>query len=237
VEVGLGLYTTKELVMSGMSVTIAIVSIILVVIWIVAGVFITQANVKLHDYKNEDDPYAHPAWTYSFWAAFTTWTLVGIFTILLIAGLLIGGALFATGIGETEVAVTGVAKAAQDGIRTATGAVKPHISKLAIAALVVGVVLATTTGILSAMTAVDVRKIGTYDSDSVLKEAHDEAVKAAVICLTSVGLTVVAGVSYIWYVESKKKKYTEEVKEEKAEAAEKNREFLLQLEQTKQKQS
>ena len=56
---------------------------ILIIIWIISGGFVTQANVFLGPYKNKDQ-YLHSAYWYTFWAAFVTWTLIGIFILLII---------------------------------------------------------------------------------------------------------------------------------------------------------
>src|SRR5579871_6212246 len=73
--------------------------LILIIIWILSGGYVTQANILLTSYNQKDDD-LHSAYWHTFWAAFTTWTLVGLFIIFVILGIVGIVALFSTGIGE-----------------------------------------------------------------------------------------------------------------------------------------
>ena len=203
-------------------VVMTLAAIALIIIWIVAGGYITQANVKISGNKDNDGTdYLHNAYHYSFWAAFATWTLVGLAVILIVFGILIGGLLFATGVGEVALDSAAIAK----GI----SGVQPHVSKLGITLLVLGVVLGLITGILSAMTAVNVKKSSQYDSSEDLQKAHTDAVIASIITLTSVGLTFIAIIGYLVYVSKQKKKY--KLAHEKA--VEENKEYAKEILQIK----
>jgi hypothetical protein len=66
---------------------------VLILIWIVAGGFVTQANVFLHSHKGDDKNMKDAYW-YSFAAAFITWFLVGLFLLVGLAALVGFGSIF-----------------------------------------------------------------------------------------------------------------------------------------------
>lgn len=83
----------------------------LLLIWMVAGVFITDASVKLGSYKDVDSYFSSAYW-YAFWAAFITWFLVIlvflIIVIIIVLGLL-GFAVLSVGTaGAADVAIAEV---------------------------------------------------------------------------------------------------------------------------------
>src|SRR5579862_2094241 len=78
-------------------------AVVLIIIWILAGIFITQANVYLGPFKNIDSFFL-TAYNYTFWAAFITWFLVALFILLFILAIVGVIGLFSTGAGEAEVA-------------------------------------------------------------------------------------------------------------------------------------
>lgn len=195
---------------------------LLVIIWIIAGGFITQSNVFLGPYKNTDN-YLHDAYWYSFWAAFVTWTLIGIFIILVILSVIGVLALFGSGVGEAGAAAEGgaaavegteVATAAELGTSTKTGksskakkGVSTGISWITIGFLAFALILVAITGILSALTASSMVKSPNYDPTiSKLKTAYTDAIVAASISLGAGGLLIIGIIVYFIVGEQRKKK-------------------------------
>lgn len=82
-------------------------SVLLLVIWVIAGGYITQTSRYVGYYKS-NDTHLDSAYWYAFWAAFITWTLIGIFLLLVILAVAGVIALFGSGAGEAGgVAVAG----------------------------------------------------------------------------------------------------------------------------------
>ena len=189
---------------------------ILVLIWIIAGGFITQANVFLGPY-NDDDDYLHDAYWYSFWAAFITWTLIGIFIILVILSVIGVVALFGTGVGEAGAAAE--AGVAAEGIETeeigstvakskkGKGLISTGVSWLTIAFLIFALILISITGVLSALTASSMVKSPNYDStNDKMKTAYTDSIVAASMCLGAGGLLIIGIIVYFIIGQQRKKK-------------------------------
>ena len=193
---------------------------ILVIIWIVAGGYITQANVKLGPSKNTDSN-LHNAYWYSFWAAFITWFLIGAFLLLVIIAAVfgIGGVFVLFGSGAGEVATAGVAEgaegAAAEGV-AAEGAegegafsqyaktidVKKTASTAAniitIVSLIIALILVTITGVLSAATATNISRSSNFDpSNTNMSKAYTDSIVAASLCLGAAGLLIIGIIVYI----------------------------------------
>lgn len=87
----------------------------LLLIWMIAGVFITDASVKLGSYKDVDN-YFNNAYWYAFWAAFITWFLVILVFIIIVTIIilgLLGFAVLTVGTGGTaDAAIVGGTAAA-----------------------------------------------------------------------------------------------------------------------------
>ena len=216
---------------------------LLVIIWIVAGGFITKTNVLLGPYKNDDDNFNNAYW-YSFWAAFVTWTLIGIFIILVILSVIGVIALFGSGVGEAgAVAEGGIA--ATEGAETVTlagvgkksasskegkGAISTGISWLTIGFLIFALILVGITGILSALTASSMVKSTNYDpSNDKLKNAYNNAIIAASLCLGAGGLLIIGIIAYFIVGEQRKRK----IKAQKELAAKERELELHELQQLK----
>lgn len=212
---------------------------LLVLIWIVAGGFITQANVKLGSYKNDDD-FLHRAYWLSFWAAFVTWTLIGIFFILVILSVLGVVALFGSGVGEVAVAAESGAAAAETGVEIAeleakklvggkakTGFVTSGVSWITIGFLIFALILVVITGILSAITASSIAKSPNYISTNSnfknLNKSYTDSIIAASMCLGAGGLLIIGVITYFVIGIQRKNK----IKTQK-ELAEKEQQLKLQ---------
>lgn len=189
---------------------------VLVLIWIISGGFITQANVKLSSYKNKDDE-LHRAYWASFWASFITWTLVGIFIILVILSVLGIFALFGTGAGEAGVAVEGTesvalksaSKAAGKGNEKGKGkgAVGTGISLVTVLFLLFALGLVILTGILSAISASSIAKSPNYSSSNAdLNKAYKNCIISASMCLGATGIILIGIITYFVIKEKKKGK-------------------------------
>ena len=207
---------------------------LLIIIWIIAGGYITDANVKLHGSKDANDEMNKAYWL-SFWAAFVTWTLVGIFIILIIlavAGVVtITGVAYATGVGEYEtvlMTVEGVATATSQATKslakgTASHPLKTGFSLTTIGFLVLALILISITGILSALTASSMVK-GNFTSLTdhnveKLQKAYNDAVIAAVASLGAGGLIIVGIIAYIVIVNVRKSKLKKQMEEAQAKQA------------------
>lgn len=201
-------------------------------IWIIAGGFITQANVKLTSYKNKDDNLNKAYW-YTFWAAFTTWFLVGAAIIVGILAAIGVVGLFATGAAVTavapEVVLPVAAEATEAGVEGGVAASEvastagkagsakeivkyagKGVSAVTIAILIAGLILVNVTGILAALAASEMGKSPNYDpTNSDLKKAYDDCITTTVMCLATAGLFIIAIISYIVTSKRKKKKAKE----------------------------
>lgn len=174
-------------------------SALLIIIWIIAGGFITQSSVLLHPTRDKD-PNLHRAYWYSFWAAFVTWTLVAIFLILIALAIFGVVGLFSTGVGEEATAADYVAGNAES-------AVTSHISWVTIGFLIVALILVFVTGVLSALCADNIRKSPNYKpTDKDMQKAYHNAIIAASLCLGAGGLLIIGLIAYfiINYQENKK---------------------------------
>jgi flagellar biosynthesis protein FlhB len=102
-------------------------------IWIVTGIYISIANHDLKQYrKSDDDPDLNNAAWYTFWATFTTWSVVALAIVIAIIGVVvgIGSAIFFAP--EEAVASVGAAATAAGETALEYGAVaKKHSSKIA----------------------------------------------------------------------------------------------------------
>lgn len=219
---------------------------LLVIIWIISGGFVTQANVFLSPYKNTDAD-IHRAYWFTFWAAFVTWFLVGIFIILVILSVIGVVALFGSGAGEAGVAAEGA-----DGVTVAKGAelsrsararnyakspegqenIKTGVSLATIAFLVLALILVGITGILSALAASSMVKSTNYNpSIEKLKRAYNNCIIAASMCLGAGGLLIIGIITYFIIGLQRQKKLDAE-----KEYAEKRRQVeLAEIQQLKQR--
>lgn len=189
-------------------------SAVLVLLWIIAGGFVTQANVKLSDYKN-NDPDLHRAYWSTFWAAFITWTLIGIFIILVILAVFGVIALFGSGVGEGATAAAAAAGETATTVSTikkvagstgkSSGIVKKGSSWLIIACMIIALLLVTLTGILAAVAAANISQSDTADSSNPdISKAYYNCIIAASFCLGAVGLLIIGLI--VWTISKEHKK-------------------------------
>jgi uncharacterized membrane protein len=192
--------------------------ILLVIIWVVAGGYVTQANVFLTSYKNQD-PDFHRAYWFTFWAAFVTWFLIGLFILLVILSVLGVVALFGSGVGEVGVAAGGAAEGAE-GLELAEGSegiggfnmmgaqnyanspdgqnsINTGISWATIGFLVFALILVSITGVLAAIAASSMAESPIYDpSIANLKKSYTNCIIGASMCLGAVGLLIIGIIIY-----------------------------------------
>jgi hypothetical protein len=159
-----------------------IFGVILIIIWIIAGIYVTQANIYLTSFKDTDES-LHQAYWLTFWAAFVTWTLVGIFVVLVVLSVL--------GIEEIEVA---------DVTSTYNQYQQPGTSWASIIFLFIALVLIGTTGVLSALAATAVTESSNFNQkNDKLNSAYQDCIIGAVVCLTSGGLLILGIIAYFVY--------------------------------------
>lgn len=168
--------------------------ILLLVIWIIAGGYITQANVYLTPLKNTDDLF-NQAYNYTFWGAFITWSLIAIFILIIILAIFGVVALFGSGAGEEESIYSKVYKQYQQNKQPE----QEGMSWLTIIFLFIAVVLLSITGILAAISADDMTRSHSFDeNNNNIAVAYNDCVIAAILSLVSVGLLVLAVIAYLF---------------------------------------
>lgn len=206
-----------------------ILAIILFIIWIIAGGFLTQSNVFLRAYRH-DDQYMHAAWVYTLAAALVTWILIFIFIVLFILAIVGVVALFGSGVGEVGIASQGLAggQIPIDSNMLGTG-----ISWLGIAALVFALILVFINGILAALAAEQMVKSPNYTSNNErLKKAYDNCKIAAIMSLLAASLLIIGLITYIIIkqrIEAKNRKIIEDFSRKRNEELELKREIAGQL--------
>lgn len=170
-----------------------IFGLILIVIWIIAGVYVTMASLALRPYRDYDEKF-HRAYWFLFWAAFVTWTLVGIFVILIIATVVGVAALFGTGVGEAATA----GEAAEAGELSLSDVQIPQgFSWLTIGFLIFAIILVGVTGVLAAAAAISLEESPMFDKTVEGQEkAYNDAVIAAVVASVAAGVTTIALIVY-----------------------------------------
>lgn len=170
---------------------------VLIVIWIIAGVYISMASAKLGPYSingsssKEGDSFIQKAYTYATWAAAITWIIL----ILIIAGLILSVigviALFSSGVGEAAVAYS-----AAGGDSTAVGAAGSGLSWLAIFFLVLLIGLLITTGILSSLTLTSIAQSKLYQKNAAVTAAHHDSLITMVLTFGSLFLLIIGFLLY-----------------------------------------
>lgn len=196
--------------------------IILLVLWVISGGFVTQANVLLTPSKNIDDFFKRAYWA-TFAASFITWFLIAIFLLLVVlsvALLIFGASEVAAVVGTAEA---GFATAATSiGVETITiktitkeGAKylkdqgvkyieKQHkyvpesgINWFILGFLIFALVLVAITGVLSAIAASSMTKSPRFSSQNAdMKKAHNDCVIAAILCLGTGSIIIIGLVIY-----------------------------------------
>jgi heme/copper-type cytochrome/quinol oxidase subunit 2 len=193
---------------------------ILVIVWVIAGGFVTQASVFLTSYRDTDDN-LHRAYWFTFWASFVTWFLIAIFIILIILSVLGVAALFGSGAGELGVAAEGEAAAAEGGLGVTEGFVpnmqsvksSQGISWTTIVFLIFALILVIVTGTLSAIASSNIKQSSNYKNTiSKLETAYNDCIIAAVMCLGAAGILIIGLFVYfiIGYQQSQKIRAQEE---------------------------
>lgn len=192
-------------------------AVILIVIWIAAGVLITQTNIYTRPYQDKDSE-MKKAHTYSYWAAFITWFLIVLFVLLLILAIVGVVALFGSGAGEAGAVEAEASEI--ESIASNSSQIKSGFSIATILFLGVSIVLVSITGVLSALSASDLAASPTFDPQNAkLKKAYGNAVISSVLSLGAVGLLVIGTITYMVIREQKKKKLQRLILEEQTESA------------------
>jgi hypothetical protein len=188
-----------------------ILGLVLIVIWITGGVYVTEANILLTPHKNDDDNLKN-AYNLTFWASFITWFLVALFIVLLILSIVGVVALFGSGAGEIGAAESVEAKnflSSQQGQTT----ISYGISWFTVLFLIVAIILIVTTGILSAIAASDIAKSGNTN----IGNSYSDCIVAASLCISAAGVILIAFIVYyiLDYQKEQKFKNQEQIELEK----------------------
>jgi hypothetical protein len=155
------------------SIWISITAVILIIIWVFSGIYITDASIKLTPYT---DPVLVNAYWDTFWAAVITWGLIAITIILVILIIIFFSEFFL--------------------LPSSNESSGPSL--FSIIFLIVAVILVLTTGILAAFAASWIAQSTQFSQgDQTLKICHSDCVIAASLCLTAVGLMIIGIIIFI----------------------------------------
>ena len=180
-----------------MNIVAVLLIVILIVLWIITGVIITQANILLRQYKDLD-VYFSRAHSYTLLASFITWFLVASFIIIVILAVVGVGFLFTTGVGEAGAAEAAVAVESQGGVSAYTKPIKDHVSGITIAILILAIALVAFNGILATFAARNVERSPNYNSsDENMHKIRTDCILTASLCLGVVGILVIAVIAYL----------------------------------------
>lgn len=176
---------------------------ILVLIWIVAGGYVTQANVKIGSQRDNNEDLSRAYWA-TFWAAFITWTLIGLAIlaaiIILTIGFFTGGDEAALAEGEegiTESVTSSESKGGGKGFSKFFSKSKGGngmgkvITIISYGLLILALFLAGLTGVLASIGAVSINRSVDRDPSQLpsdLQKARLNCIIAASLTLGSVGL-------------------------------------------------
>ena len=184
---------------------IFLVLLILAIIFVISGVFVTKAAVKLHK-GGDTEPNLAKAHKFLVWTSVLTWIIVALIIILIVLGIVFGATILPElGIGTGSLA--GVAGAAKGG-KHVEGHHGIGFWLIAIG-LILAIILDVAVGVMAAYAAVLIKRyidnVNTTVSPDIT-EAYHAAVIAAVLTLVAVGLLVIAVIAYSAHVVSQKRK-------------------------------
>ena len=189
---------------------------ILIIIWLIAGGFITQANIYLGPYKNID-PDFHEAYWSTFWAAFITWFLVALFILLIILAIFGVVALFGSGAGEVGLAAEEGGLLEEEYSLSKLGKQQSKstgVSWFTIAFLCFAIILVGVTGALATVGASSIARSPNYNPNTPnLKTAYTDCIIAAITCLVAVGILLIGLIVYFILGHQRQKKQEELIKQ------------------------
>jgi len=182
---------------------VLIFALFLIVIWIIAGVFITITEINVKPYSGQD-PLMGKGYTYAFWAAFVTWFLLALFIVLVIGG---AALLYSSGAGEAEAGEAALeefeAQQAEGGAGGFKGLgerkeIKGGANAVAVILISLFIGLLFITGILAALSAYDIVESPIFDpTNASLNKAYIDAIVAASLSLGIVGLLIIGLITYV----------------------------------------
>lgn len=180
--------------------------VVLILVWIIAGGYITQANIKIRGFEGNDEFFKR-AGDYTFWAAFITWFLVALFVLLIVLAIVGVVGLFSTGVGEAgeaeELEATTTEESSTSKLykqyQNSQGGDEVGISWSTIIILFFAAVLVGITGILGALAAEQLKQSHLFtESNPDMITAYNDCVITAIICLSVVGLLVLGVIFYLF---------------------------------------
>ena len=172
---------------------------VLIVIWIIAGVYISMTSAKLGPYSingslsKEGDSFIQKAYTYATWAAAITWIILILIIIGLILSVIGVVALFSSGVGEAAEAYSA---AGGDPYSAAVGAAGLGLSWLAIFFMVLLIGLLITTGILSSLTLTNIAQSKLYQKNAAVTAAYHDSLITMVLTFGSLFLLIIGFLLY-----------------------------------------
>lgn len=169
-----------------MSTFTIILSVVLLLIFLISGVIITNASINLGSLKDTSTFFAN-AYYYSTWAAVLTWVIVAL-AILSVAGYYILGWVY-----EAEVPEAAILSSLQK-------VPSSSWSGWSILFLIIILILVIVNGCLAAATASQISSDPNYNPNVPQQyRAREEAIITAILCLTSAGLLLVWGIVELYY--------------------------------------
>lgn len=165
----------------------------LLLIWIIAGGYITQASVFLIPSKNIDKNFKN-AYKYSTWAAVVTWLLVAFAIVGVILLFVFGAEIAAAAASAAEAATSGGAITSIQNLQKAS----KGVSWIVLGFLGFALALVFLTGILSALTATNIKSSEKYDpKNKKMARAYKDSIIAASLSLGAAGLLIIGSLTYI----------------------------------------
>ncbi len=166
----------------------SIFAFLLIIVWIVSGVYITAASTKLFSHRN-DHPQLNTAYWFCFWAAFVTWGLIALFILLVILAIVGLVALFGSGAGEA------MAAAQQYGGTISADTLSVGLSWFTLAFLIFALILVIVTGILSIGASTNIA--GSKSDNDDVQQAYKDCIIAASISMGAAGILIVGTIVYV----------------------------------------
>ena len=173
-----------------------LIGTILIIIWIIAGVYLTEASIDLGNFSNLDDNF-YTAHRYAYIATFLTWFLVVLFFVLLILAAVGVISLFSTGEGEAleaESNLSAEAKLLKSNIKEeSTG-----VSWVTILFILFALFLVAFSGVLAILVAINIKESPNYDSTNVtMNNAYNDAVIAAALGIGAASVLIIGFIIYL----------------------------------------
>jgi len=166
--------------------------ILLIVVYLVSAIYITKASKILNNYKTADSD-LDQAYHYAYLGATVLYVLIGL-TIGVFVIAIIGIALLYKSGAARDAAST----ATQGGAVLKTKAANSGVSIITILAMIIAIGLVGATGVFAAAAASYISRSSLYSQNSsTLKPAYDDCIIAACVSIGTIGLLIIALITYV----------------------------------------